>query len=198
MGCSQQTIGVFLEAIGGRSPTPGGGAVAPIVAALGSALGQMVVAYSVDRKSLAEHKPALEDAAARLAKAQAVLLELADADAEAYGLLNAAMKRAKDDPGRKQAMAEGARAAIVPPRAAMALCVDLLRLFEDLAPITNPMLRSDLVIAAILAEAGVRASAQNVRVNLSLLGDETAAAEFEAECVRSCEEAVRRCAAAQG
>ncbi len=198
MASGEQTIGAFLEALGSKSPTPGGGTVAPIVAALGSTLGQMVVAYSVDRKSLAEHRPALEDAAARLTRARAVLLELADADAQAYGLLNAAMKRAKDDPGRKQAMGEGARAAIVPPRAAMALCVDLLRLFEDLAPITNLMLRSDLVIAAILAEAGVRASAQNVRVNLSLLGDEKEAAAFEAECVRSCEEAVRRCAAVHG
>jgi methenyltetrahydrofolate cyclohydrolase len=198
MGVGEQTIGAFLEALGGKSPTPGGGAVAAIVAALGSALGQMVVAYSVDRKSLAEHKPALEDATARLTRARAVLLELADADAEAYGQLNEAMKRSKDDPGRTQAMAEAARGAIVPPRAAMALCVDLLRLFEDLAEKTNPMLRSDLVIAAILAEAGVRASAQNVRVNLSLLGDEKASTEFEAEGARSCEEAARRCAAVHG
>ncbi len=121
-----------------------------------------------------------------------MLLTLADADAAAYGVLNDAMKRPKDDPQRAKLVADAAGDAIAPPRATMALGIDLLRLFEELGPKSNPWLASDLRIAAILAECLVRCSAENVRINLGLLGDAGAAAVIEAECGRSGEEAVQR------
>jgi formiminotetrahydrofolate cyclodeaminase len=192
MGVGSRRLDEFLGALAATTPTPGGGAVAPVVGALASALARMVVAYSVDRKSLAEHRPALEDASARLARAEMLLLELADADAAAYAVLNAAMKRPRDDPQRAAAVAAAAGDAVAPPRAAMALGIDLLRLLEELAARTNPMLASDLRIAAILAEALVRAAAENVRANLRLLSDADSAATLAAECEHSCDESIRR------
>lgn len=192
MGPGGQRLDEFLGAVASKAPTPGGGAVASVVGALAAALARMVVAYSVDRKSLAEHRPMLVDAEARLARAQAVLLALADADAEAYGVLNETMKTAKDDPRRAERIAAAARDAIAPPQAAMALGIDLLRLFEELAGKTNKTLGSDLRIAAILAEALVRCAAENVRVNLPMLDDEVLAEETGMECDRSIVEAVQR------
>lgn len=198
MGVGDQTIDTLLAALASKKPTPGGGAVAPIVGALGAALARMVIAYSVGRKSLAEHEAMLTDADGRLARASAVLLALADADAEAYSLLNEAMKLPKDDPARAARVAAAARDAIAPPRAAMATGIDLLRLFEELAPKTNKMLASDLRIAAILAESLVRCAAENVRVNLPLLGDDAVAGELAVECDRSCLQAVERSAVIVG
>lgn len=195
MGIDDQSIGAFLAALASKEPTPGGGTVVPVVGALGAALARMVIAYSVGRKSLAEHEALLTDADARLARAVAVLLALADADAEAYSVLNAAMRLPKDDDSRAARVAAAARDAIAPPRAAMATGIDLLRLFEELAPRTSKMLSSDLRIAAILAECLVRAAAENVRVNLPLVGDKSAADEFTSECARSMNEASSRCAA---
>lgn len=194
MGFVEHRMVDFLNALASKSPTPGGGSVVPIIGAFGAALGQMVVAYSVDRKSLAEHHSALGDAQCRLDRARTMLMVLAEADAEAYGVLNEAMKSPKDDPRRATVVGRAARDAIAPPHASMALGIDLLRLFEELVPKSNPWLASDLRIAAILAECLVRCSAENVRINLGLLDDENEAAALEAECERSCAEAVSRSA----
>lgn len=191
---SSLSVQEFLSRLGSKSPTPGGGAVAPVVGALAGALGQMVIAYSVGKKSLAEHEDELRDAGERLARARVALLDLGEADAAAYGALNGAFSLDKGDSSRAARIAEGARGAIIPPQATMAMGVDLLRLFERLGEITNKQLASDLRIAAILAEATVRASAENVLVNLPLLDDAERGAELRRACERSISEARERAA----
>lgn len=160
----------LLAHVAAKSPTPGGGAVASAVGALGAALGQMVVSYSLGKKNLAAHQPELERAAGYLTRARELLLALATEDALAYGRVNALSKLPEGDPARA-GLAEAERAAVEVPLAVMAAGVDLLREFEALAPRTNVQLHSDLEIAAILAEATVRAGACNVRVNARFWSD---------------------------
>jgi methenyltetrahydrofolate cyclohydrolase len=159
----------LLERVAAKSPTPGGGAVAGAVAALAAALAQMVVAYSLGKKNLAAHQPALEQAVRALTIARGVLLELAEEDAEAYGLVNELQKLPEGDPRRAADLPAAIRASIQVPMAMIAACADVLRLCDSLAPMTNRMLHSDLAIAAILAEGAARASLWNVRVNAALL-----------------------------
>jgi len=52
--------------------------------------------------------------------------------------------------------------------------VDLLRLFMELVPRTNRMLRSDLGIAAVLADATARSSRWNIAVNAPALTENEA------------------------
>ncbi len=47
------------------------------------------------------------------------------------------------------------------------------------------MLRSDLAIAALLAQAGSEAAAWNVRINLPLLGEGAQAADLEQQTARA-------------
>lgn len=157
----------FLAATAAKTPTPGGGAVASATAALAAALAQMVVAYSVGKKSLAPHEPLLREGLHKLERAREILMRLADEDAAAYGLVNELSRLSESDPRRAEEMPHAALAAIQIPMSVVAACVDLLRLFESLATTTNPMLRSDLAIAAILAEAAARASRWNIIVNLA-------------------------------
>ncbi len=139
--------------------------------ALGAALAHMVVSYSLGKKSLAEHQPALEHAARALTTARAVLLELAEEDAEAYAAVNALLKLPDPDPRRARELPAAAERAVQVPMAAIATCVSLARLCEQLCPMTNRHLASDLAIAALLADAGARAAEWNVRVNLTLLAE---------------------------
>jgi formiminotetrahydrofolate cyclodeaminase len=169
-------FGQLLEAVAAKSPTPGGGAVACAAAALAASLAGMVVAYSVAKKDLAEHQPALLEAQAYLARARAMFLELGDEDAAAYGLLNALQKLPETDPRRAAELPAAALACVQVPLSSVAACADVLRLLETLAPITNKHLRSDLYVAAILADAGARGGACNVRVNLPLLTQQDRAA----------------------
>jgi formiminotetrahydrofolate cyclodeaminase len=189
---ARQPLADFLASVASKTPTPGGGAVASAVGALAAALAQMVVSYSVGKKSLAQHEPRLQEATKVLERARGLLLELADEDAAAYGTVNELSKLPEGDP-RRAALARATAASVQVPLAVMAACVDLLRLFETLAPITNKQLRSDLAIAAVLADATVRASRWNVAVNVAFLSDakdveptNKAAAGLVAESGRLC------------
>ncbi len=155
----------LLERVAAKTPTPGGGAVACAVGALGAALAEMVVAFSIGKKGLATYEPLLRGAAIRLARARELLLALADEDAEAYATVNRLQRLPEDHPERQAELDEAVRASIQVPMSTIGVCVDLLRLFVDLSSTTNKNLRSDLAIAAVLADATARASRWNVLVN---------------------------------
>ncbi|VAX38601.1 Formiminotetrahydrofolate cyclodeaminase, partial [hydrothermal vent metagenome] len=176
-----RTLGDFLDQLAAKTPTPGGGAVASAVGALGSALGEMVLAYSLGKKSLAEHEPKLREASAKLSRARTVLLELAAEDEAAYGLVNELSKLPEGDARRADLPAATLAAARV-PLSCMAACASVLRLLDTLPGITNKYLHSDLAIAAILAEAATRSAAWNVRVNLPGITDAQVRESLTHEC----------------
>ncbi len=179
---TDRTLDDFLDQLAAKTPTPGGGAVASVVGALGAALGNMVLAYSIGKKSLAEHEPKLTDAAARLARARAVLLELAAEDEAAYGLVNE-LSRLPERDARRADLPAATLAAAQVPLSCMAVCTSVLGLLDELPAITNRHLHSDLAIAAILAEAAARSAAWNVVVNLPGITD----AELRASLAEQCE-----------
>ncbi len=172
MSLSNLTMREFLDAVAAKQPTPGGGAVASFVAALGAALGRMVVSYSAGKKSLLAHDALHHEALDTLAQFGERAMRLAEEDAIAYARLNALWKLDKGDPKRIAEFDEAVEQAIAAPHAVLHVCKEMLRLLQKLCGTTNPMLASDLAIAAILAEAGGRAAAWNVRVNLRLLEDQ--------------------------
>lgn len=191
MDLQSLTFAELLDRVSAKTAVPGGGAVTSCVGALGAALGQMAVNFSLGRKDLAQHAAAHESAIHQLERARWMLLELAAEDMQAYEALNTAMKAPKADPARPADVAEKALAAIDPPMASIAACSELLRLFETLAPITNRFLRSDLAIAAVLAEATARASFWNVRVNIPLI-DPAAAKELRVQADQMLAQAAAR------
>lgn len=160
----------LLTAIAAKSPTPGGGAVAGAVGAIASALAGMVVSYSVGKKNLAQHEPFLQDAQRRLEACASLMLKLADEDAEAYGQVNELSKLPETDP-RRAFLPAATEASVQVPMSALAACSDLLRLMKTLATTTNRHLRSDLAIAAVLAEAAARSCRWNILVNVPGLAD---------------------------
>lgn len=169
MSIHEQSVGAFLESVAAKSPTPGGGAVTAAVGALAAALAGMVVAYSLGKKNLSEHQAELAGASTSLARARGLMLELAEEDERAYGVVNELMKLPEADPRRAEELPPAALAATQAPLAVMAAACDLLRLFDQLAGMTNRHLRSDLAIAAVLADAACRAGRWNVAINLPML-----------------------------
>ena len=190
-------FGGLLDAIAAKSPAPGGGAVACATGALGAALARMVVSYSLGKKNLAEHQPALERAAHTLDNARAVLVELADEDAAAYEAVNTLTKLPETDPTRTRDLPAAAERSVQVPLAALAACVNVLRLVESLGPISNRHLRSDLAIAGLLAEAAARSAEWNVRVNVPLLVNPARREAVAAECRTLLADAAARCRAVQ-
>jgi formiminotetrahydrofolate cyclodeaminase len=159
------TVSGFLEQLASKSPTPGGGAAAAATGATAAALAGMVLAYSVNRRSLAEHREMLEEALARTTEARAEMLALGDEDAEAYAALNELQKLDENDERRVKEESDALIRATAVPARVMELASELLGLFESLVGKTNPHLRSDLAIAAALAESACASAAWNVRIN---------------------------------
>lgn len=151
-----------------KTPAPGGGATACLAGALGCAQAEMVVAYSLGKKNLAEHQQVLAGAAQELVRARAMLLELADEDAAAYGELNRIMKLAEGEAERARLPEASEQAAMV-PLSAMAVCGEVARVCAELEGKSNAMLRSDLEIAKGLAEVAAWACSKNVEANLAWL-----------------------------
>jgi len=159
----------FLEQTASKQPTPGGGAVAAVTGALGAALGQMVLAYSLGKKSLVAHQPMLEQTMLVLGRAQGKFIELAEADARAYSVVNELMRLPETDPRRVAEWADAVAASVRPPMAALGLACECARVLRELCGRTNTFLKSDLAIAGVLAEACAAAAKWNVVVNVPQL-----------------------------
>lgn len=176
---ASQPVGAFLEALAAKQPVPGGGAVAGVVAAVAAGLGEMVLQYSLGKKSLADHQPLLEALRPRLESIRLLALRLADEDAVAYARLNALWSLPAEDPRRQEEWPEAVLGAAEVPLRILDAAEQLLSIAAEMNGKTTASLRSDLAIAALLAEAAMRSAAWSVRVNLPFLDDAEKAASFE-------------------
>ncbi|MEM9558874.1 MAG: cyclodeaminase/cyclohydrolase family protein [Planctomycetota bacterium] len=162
----------FLDALGDRTPTPGGGAAAGVVGGVAAALGAMSASFSDKKPALEGQSDLAQRVAGRLRTSAALLYRLGEEDAQAFAELGELMRRPKDDPDRLARWAGAVESALTPPRAMLAACCEVLRTLDDFAPRCNPRLASDLAIAGVLAGAGARAAWWNIKVNLPLVADE--------------------------
>ncbi len=176
----QESVRSLIDSIGAKTPTPGGGAVAAITAALAAALSQMVVNYSIGKKSLAAHQSLHESTLQRLQSLASTSLALADADAAAYAHMNRLWRLDENDPERKRELPSAILGAIEPPRQMLIASLEILNLLTQIKTTINPHMKSDLAIAAILAEAAARSAAWNININLPLLSDGNQRTEFTA------------------
>jgi formiminotetrahydrofolate cyclodeaminase len=166
---SALTLNEFLDGLADRTPTPGGGSAAALAGALAAAMARMVGAYSVGKKPDDEHAATVQSLCDQLAQADAMLRRLMDEDATAYEALSAAQRAKRqgrdDPPAREQAVG----VALAVPMETAAVAGASLVAMQQLLPHANPHLLSDLGVAAVLADACVRAAAYSVRVNAPLL-----------------------------
>src|SRR3989441_7231566 len=89
------TLRSFVDRVASAEPLPGGGSVAALAGALGAALGQMAIGITKDKKNYLQYAERYADALDRLAPYRSTLLELVDADSEAYSRVMAAYKLPK-------------------------------------------------------------------------------------------------------
>jgi len=167
---SGATITEFLEAAAAKRPTPGGGATAALAGALAASMGEMVLNYSIGKKTLLAHEPALKSALGELTNARNLLLALMVEDQHAYLSLSAAQKLEESDADRPASLAAALVAAIRTPESISAVSLRILDISLRVAPIGNKWLLSDLLVCCELAMASVRSGIHNVRVNLADIG----------------------------
>jgi len=174
------TIADFLQATAAKSPTPGGGSVTALVGGLSAAIGEMVLNYSVGKKSLEAYQDELRPALAELTRARAMMLELMVEDQAAYEALAQVQKLPPDAPGRQARLDPALLASIRVPQAMAAAAVAVLEVCDRVVNFVNPYLLSDLAVCADLAMAVARCANYSVRANLKSVSEEADRRSVEA------------------
>ena len=188
---SRSTLEEFLHAAARKQPTPGGGSVAALAGALAAAMGEMVLNYSVGKKSLAEHEPALRDALAEMTRARMLLLGLMVEDQAAYEALTAARKLPDTSPTRQRDFDVALLASVRVPQAIGAAGLAMLELADSIVDKVNAYLLTDLAVCCELSMATVRCALCNIRANLPDLVDSRDRTSVEASAQHLLTEATK-------
>lgn len=185
------TINNFLDRLADRTPTPGGGGAAGLGGALACAMARMVAAYSISRKTKPVVKERVETFAGKLKVADQLLRALITEDATAYTRMATAAKADREAPTGRAPYDEAILKAISVPMEMGALASNALAAMDDFKAVASRYLLSDLGVAAVLAEATVRAAEYSVRINAGELTDPAARSRVLSEIEQNVTHAAR-------
>ncbi len=178
---SSSTAQDFLQEIASSDPVPGGGSVSAYAGALSASLTRMVAGLTIGKKKYAAVEPEMTVVAATADSLSAALSALVDRDAEAYGAVSAAYKLPKDSQGRADAITKALLGAAQVPLETARLCTQAAELAATVAGKGNSNAVTDAGVAALLASAGCKGAAFNVKINVSSLTDRSLGAHLQAE-----------------
>ncbi len=161
----------FIEQLASPTAVPGGGSAAAATGAMAAGLGAMVAGMSRGKKNYLQYEQALSEALAKLATLREELKAAIDADAESYKGVVAAYKAAKDSKDGEPLINSALKQAIEVPLSVVEKSKLVAAIVEELRPITNPKMSSDLTTATALANAAVYGALSNVAINLESMTD---------------------------
>ena len=168
------TIETFLAQLAARVPAPGGGATAGLHAAQAAALVAMVARYS-DSAKFADHADEIATITATADRLRENALDLAEEDAAAFTAVTTAYGLPKGTPdeavARSAAIAKALVTAAHVPAVVIAVAEQVLSLAEQLLPIGNRNVISDVAAAAEAARAAATTARVNVEINLGGIKD---------------------------
>ena len=174
-GLSDITVTEFSDLLASDAPAPGGGSVAALCGSLAAALGSMVANLTYNKKGYKEHNEKMNTVAKDMQVRRAELLHLIDEDTNAFNIMMAAMKaqNAAKKAGNPDEIAaadknmdEANKYAISVPLHVLEKTYELLPNLKTVGEFGNINAASDAGVGALLVQAGVKAAALNVKINL--------------------------------
>lgn len=172
---ADMSVAQLLAALASSEPTPGGGTAAAVAGAMGTSLLVMVTGLAKSRTNSDDEKAALATARTALEPIASTLMQLADADTEAFNAVMAAYKLPKateeEKAARTAAIQSALRGATLVPLDTLRACVTALDHGRAVAEHGNRSAASDAGVAIGLLKAAADGAAANVRINLGSLKD---------------------------
>jgi len=191
----------FIDEVSRDTPAPGGGSIAALAGALGSALASMVVNLSVGKGEFDAQYNGLCQLAERAQLVKDELVRAIDADTEAFNEVIAGMRMAKDTAEqialRSEVIRAGYKSAAEVPLKTAELCREVLDICQAAANIGNMAVMSDAGVGALMALAGVQGAIHNVRINLPHTKDEAFIEKMQARLGSLVSESKEICEAIQ-
>lgn len=165
-----------LKVSASSEPTPGGGSVAAICGAFATSMAAMVSNLTIGKKkykAVEEQVTRIRDRALCVLSRLEELVELDMAQfskfMEAYRMPKATQEEKER---REHLLQEALKSATETPLEIARVCLDLLQIVVELAPVGNKMAISDAGVAAYLGEASLKAALLSVDINLPQIKDE--------------------------
>lgn len=173
----------FVAVLASNEPAPGGGGASALVAALGTALGNMVGSLTVGKKKYADVEDEIRALMSKCDALQAELLDQVPADAEGFVPLAKAYGIPKDDPSRPEILEAATVTACQVPMHIMELCCESLDCIRTFAEKGSRLAVSDAGCAATIVKSALQAASLNVFINTKTLRDRALAEEMNAKCL---------------
>ena len=172
-----QSLSGFVGSVASSAPVPGGGSVAAHVGALAAALVQMVAGLTAGKKKYAavdaEMRSVALDASALVTQLSALVAKDAAAFADVATAHKLPNEPADAAARRNEAVTKALLGAAAVPLETARACARAAELAVTVATKGNSNAASDAGVAALLAEAGARGAALNVRINVASLDDKS-------------------------
>ena len=168
----------FVTVLASNEPAPGGGGASALVAAVGTALGNMVGSLTVGKKKYADVEAEIIALQKKCDALQAELLDQVPADAEGFVPLARAYGIPKDDPDRPRIMEEATITACQVPMHIMELCCEAIDCIAVFAAKGSRLAVSDAGCGAVCCKAALQAASLNVFINTKSLKNREVAEEL--------------------
>ena len=188
----KKTLAEYINDLGARQITPGGGSAAALTGACGAGLNLMILNYSIKPEEAKTASTELLSAKVKQEESLNNLSHLIDEDCEAISSLMKALK--ENQPAEKDYM----QAAEVPLKIC-AECAESMAITLYLVEHANQNLASDTGCAAHMLKAAFYSARLNVHINLRYIGDssfvkeaEKAVATFQEEVNSACKAITER------
>ena len=147
----------FVTVLASNEPAPGGGGAAALVAALGTALGNMVGSLTVGKKKYADVEAEILALKGKCDLLQNELLDQVPADAEGFVPLAKAYGIPKDDPNRAAVLEDATVTACRVPMHIMELCCESMDAIAVFAAKGSRLAVSDAGCGATIVKAALQA-----------------------------------------
>ncbi|MBQ0065463.1 MAG: cyclodeaminase/cyclohydrolase family protein [Firmicutes bacterium] len=166
---SNKTCIEFTEVLASKAPVPGGGGVAALVGALGSALCSMVGNYTTGKKKYACYEEDIQRMLKEGEEIQKNLLACIDKDAQAFEPLSKAYAIPKDAPNRQEILDQASVDACQAPLEMMRNICRSIDLLEEMHIKGSVMLASDVGCGALCSRAALECASMNIFINTKYL-----------------------------
>jgi formiminotetrahydrofolate cyclodeaminase len=172
---ADHSLADFLAALAAPTPAPGGGAAAAVSGAAAAALVEMVAGLSLKKIPDGADAPLQKRTATQMSSTRGELLNLADADAEAYDAFIQAMRLPKGEEEervvRGRAMSAAAEHAAAIPLQTLQAIVAVTEAARSLNDHSLMSAASDLDVALRFSRSAGLSAAENVEANLPFIDD---------------------------
>ena len=186
----------FVDKLGSKEPTPGGGAAAGVAASMGVAAVVMAMEFSNGSKLEENEQELLTNRINELNEIKEVFKEIIDRDATDFEPLSNAygMARETDEEkaARTEAIQEGLVTASQPPLDLLNNAKRVIDIADEVVPLIKKGIISDVGVGVQLLRSAILSSSLNVYINASSLKDEEKKNKYIKDTEQTLEEYVAK------